>query len=41
MKIQLKVRVIASEGKKFSIIMSRPSNDKIMDVAKEIAEQLN
>ena len=40
MKIQLNVRVIASEQKKFTITMSRSSNDKLMDLAQEIGDQL-
>jgi hypothetical protein len=37
-KTLLTVRVIASEQKKFSVTTRREVNDKIMDVAKEIAE---
>lgn len=37
-QIKLTVRVIVSEQRKFSIEMSRNSNDKISDLAKEIGD---
>ena len=40
LEVSLTVRVIASEEKKFTIVTKRNANDKLMDVAKEMADFL-
>ena len=36
--ININIRAVAAETKKFSLTMRRNVNDKIMDIAKEIAD---
>ena len=39
--VHLKIRVVASETRKFTLTMKRRANDKLMDVSKELAKLLN
>ncbi len=37
-QININIRAVAAETKKFSLTMRRNVNDKIMDIAKELAD---
>ena len=40
-EIELSVRVVISEDKRFSLVVKKNANDKIKAVAEELAELLN